>query len=186
MQRSAVDVQMARLFGASSTEAAQVERTPAQWRRTLKKVLDEVFRYTEANIDTDETHWFMILSCFAAANESLKESQFWPSYAEAITRLSLLLLGDYPDHRKRTSGKKKSDHYKLSRHRSLHYLQSEDQRLKVLFAAHALRNVGFPSLSVPPREALSEFRAEVGYSTDYRQFMRWYKSHYPNDYALLF
>lgn len=186
MPSHAVPIQMAKLFGASSAEAATASRTPAQWRRSLKKLVEELFRYTEANIATDDAHWFMLLSCFAAANESLKEPDFWPGYTEAITRLSLLLLGDYPDHRKRKVGKKRADHYLLSHHRSLHFLQSADQRLRVLFAAHALRSVGYPELSTSPRDALSAFRAEHGYAAGYREFFRWYKLHYAQDYALVF
>ena len=177
---------MAKLFGSASAEAAARARTPKQWRSTLSRVLDELFRYVEANVSTDEAHWHMILSCFAAAKESLKSEAFWPGYVEAITRLSLLLLGEYPDHRKRTTGKKRADHYVLSRHRTLHFAQSPQQRLNLLFAANALQSVGFPELSVSPRAALSEFREQFGFQATYAQFMRWYRATYPRDYALVF
>jgi hypothetical protein len=146
-------------------------------------MIDELFRYTEANVETDGLHWLMICSCFAAAEAALKEEEFWPPYVEAITRLTLLLLGEYPDHRKRKAGKKKSDHYQLGRLRTLHYLQSEDQKLKVLLAVQA---AGFPQLSVPPRTALSEFREANGFDATYRDFMRWYRRTYAEDYALVF
>lgn len=180
---TAVQVQLARLFGTASSEALTESRTPRAWKKTLRKVLEELYRYTRENVETDELHWQMLLSCFVAAHESLKEEEFWPSYVEAITRLALLLLGDYPDHRKRKTGKKRAEHYRLNRLRDLKYMQTQDQRLKVLLAAHA---AGFPELSVAPRTALSEFRAQYGYKPDYKDFMHWYKKSYPNDYAAVF
>ena len=94
----------------------------------------------------------MLCTAFAAANESLKEENFWPGFVEGMIRLNLLLLGDYPDHRKRKTGKKKAEHYHLDRLRRLHYLQNQDNKLKVLFAAQMF---GFPKLSIAPRTALS-------------------------------
>jgi hypothetical protein len=180
---SAIQVQLSRLFGAASTEARTESRTSREWRKTLRKVLEELYRYARANIETDELHWQMLLSSFAAAHESLKEEDFWPGYVEAVTRLALLLLGDYPDHRKRRTGKKSNDHYRLGRLRDLKYIQNDDQRLKVLFAAHA---AGFPALAVPPKRALSEFREQYGYKGSYKDFLHWYKKEYPTDYAAIF
>ncbi|MCK9636862.1 MAG: hypothetical protein M0R41_11360 [Methylobacter tundripaludum] len=179
----AFQVQLGRLFGEASREATAQERTPAEWKKTLKKTLDELYQYARTNIETDELHWLMICSAFCAANESLKEEFFWPGYVEGLSRLNLLVLGDYPDHRKRKTGKKKTEHYQLSRLRQLHYLQNQDQKLKVLLAAQA---GGFPKLSVPPLTALSEFRDQYGYKASYGDFMRWYKNKYPQDYAALF
>lgn len=183
MITSAVQVQLARLFGSASAEATAQARTPREWKRTLRKVLEEIDRYTQTNVETDKLHWLMICSCFVAANEALKNEDFWPGYAEAITRLALLLLGDYPDHRKRKTGKRKAEHYHLSRLRGLHYLQNQDQKLKVLLAA---QGAGFPELSVAPRTALSQFRAEFGYQVGFRGFVRWYKKNHPSDYASVF
>lgn len=179
---TAVQVQLARLFGAASSEAQKESRTPREWKQTLRKLLEELYRYTRENIETDELHWQMLLSCFVAAHESLKEEAFWPGYVEAITRLAFLLLGDYPDHRKRRTGKKPADHYRLNRLRDLKYTQTQDQRLKVLLAQAA----GFPELAVAPRTALSEFREQYGYKPSYKDFMHWYKKAYPSDYAAVF
>jgi hypothetical protein len=179
----AFQVQLARLFGATSKEAVAQSRTPALWKKTLQKVLDELYEYAQANIETDELHWLMICTAFASAHESLKEDSFWPGYVEGMVRLNLLLLGDYPDHRKRKTGKKKAEHYHLSRLRKLHFLQNQDQKVKTMLAA---QTVGFPKLSEPPRIALSKFRAEYGYEASYRDFIRWYKCMYPRDYAALF
>jgi hypothetical protein len=179
----AFQVQLARLFGAESAEAEPEVRTPAQWKRTLQNLLDEVYRYAQENVETDELHWFMICTAFAAAHEALKGKDFWPGYVEGIVRLNLLLLGDYPDHRKRKRGKKKDEHYHLGRLRKLHYLQNQDQKLKVLLAAQAC---GYPDLTVRPRDALSQFRSEHGFGANYRDFIKWYKLTYPQDYAAVF
>jgi hypothetical protein len=104
-------IQLSRLFGEQSKELKSNERTNNQWKKTLQKSLDELFRYTEENVHTDELHWLMICSGFASAHESLEEDNFWSGYVEGIMRVCFLLLGDYPDHRKYKGGKKKSDYY---------------------------------------------------------------------------
>lgn len=174
---------MARLFGAASVEATAETRSAAQWRRSLRKALDELHSYAQTNVETDDMHWFMICTAFASAHESLKEENFWPGFVEGLVRLNLLLLGDYPDHRKRKSGKKRNDHYRLNRLRSIHYAQNTDQKVRALYAAPRL---GFPKLSVSPDDAMSEFRQRHGYGASYGQFIRWFKATYPTDYALLF
>src|SRR6266481_6447219 len=73
-----VEVQLARLFGAASSEAKMKSRTPAQWKKTLRGVLQELFRYLDANVETDDVHWPMLHSGLAAAYESLKGKDFWP------------------------------------------------------------------------------------------------------------
>lgn len=178
-----LQVQFERLFGAASSEALRSKRTPAEWRRTLRRVLHEIDRYLIANIDTDELHLQMLQSGLFAADESLKEEDFWPGYAEGITRVLLLLMGDYPDHRKRQTGRRKTDHYKLDRLRSLFWTQNSRQRLNTLLAAG---QTGFPRLSRHPREVLSEFRKLHGFKLGYREFLDWYRKVLPGDYAALF
>ena len=178
-----VQIQLARLFGANSAEAKAITRTDAQWRQTLRSVLRELDRYIAENIDTDELHYLMILSGLAAADKALRESDFWPGYVEGITRVALLLVGDYPDHRRRKPGRKKGDHYKLNRLRSIQFGQSVDQRIRTLLAAGA---AGFPKLTANPRDALTEFRSENGYDAGYRDFLNWYRKRYSRDYAAIF
>jgi len=178
-----VQVQLARLFGANSAETRVTTRTDAQWRHTLRSILRELDRYLSENVDTDELHYLMILSGLAAADEALKEKDFWPGYVEGMTRVVLLLIGDYPDHRRRKPGRKKADHYKLDRLRSLHFGQDMNQRVRTLLAAGA---TGFPKLTRNPRDVLTEFRAEHGYAADYREFLSWYRKTYSQDYAAVF
>lgn len=142
-----------------------------------------MYEYTKENVHTDELHWLMICSSFAAANEALKSDDIWPGYTEGLIRLSLLLMGDYPDHRRRKGGKKKDSHYKLDRLRTVHYLQDPDQRVRTIFASKA---AGAPILSVSPQEALAQYREEGHDSGSYRDFINWYKHAYPKDYAALF
>jgi hypothetical protein len=137
----AMQVQLARLFGSDSKEARCAAKSTAEWRKTLKSVVHEIDRYIAHNIGTDELHRWMLLSGLAAADESLNEKHFGPGYAEGITGLALTLLGDYPDHCKRKPGRKKDDHYKLDRLRSMHWTQTPNQRLQTLLA------VGIPRVS---------------------------------------
>ena len=106
-----------------------------------------------------------------------------PGYVEGITRLALVLLGDYPDHRKLRPGRKKDDHYKLSGCRSGHWVQTPEQRFRTLWAAG---RVGYPKFSAPPRDVLDEFRRRHGYGPSHSAFMEWYRAHFPTDYARLF
>src|SRR5882762_9869894 len=77
-----MEAQLARLFGAASSEAKTKSRSPAQWKRTLRSILHELYVYLETNVETDDVHWRMLYSGFAAAYESLKGKDFWPGYIE--------------------------------------------------------------------------------------------------------
>lgn len=178
-----MQVQLARLFGTSSAELKSVERTPRQWRKTLQKQLDEVFKYAEENINTDEVHWLMICSGFADASESLKAEEFWPGYVEGITRVCLLLMGDYPDHRKYKGGKRKANHYDLGSYRKLVYAQGVTEKEKVVRIAAKL---GVPGVALNIREVVSEFRSERGWGADSAEFVSWFKKRYPKEYASIF
>jgi hypothetical protein len=178
-----VQIQLAWLFGAESTEAHKTQRRPAEWKATLQKILRELDRYIQTNVDTDELHSSIIATGLFAARESLKEDDFWPGYAEGITRALLALLGDYPDHRSRRGGSKPNDHYLLNLHRSLHYAQHTEQRFRTLLDAGVF---GVPGLSAPPRDVLNEFRRQFGSKPTHVQFLRWYKKHFPADYTAVF
>lgn len=75
------------------------------------------------------------------------------------------------------------DHYLLNLHRSVHYTQDAEQRFRTLIAAGVF---GLPDLSVAPRDVLMEFREQFGSKPTHRQFMRWYKKHFPADYTAVF
>src|SRR5271155_2585119 len=107
----AMKVQLARLFRPSSREARLETGSATEWRRVLRKVVRELDRYLSTNVETDAVHRLMLHSGLSAANESLKRHNFWPGYVERITRLALLLMGDYPDHRKRVRGGRRKQHY---------------------------------------------------------------------------
>jgi hypothetical protein len=181
-----MQVQLARLFGSGSSEATQQTRSSTQWKRTLRRVLSEVNHYLEANVETDDVHWPMLYSGLAAAYESLKQEDFWPAYTEGMTRLALILMGDYPDHRKRRAGRKQDDHYLLSRCRSVRYIQTSNQKLNTLIAASQAGPVLGIKLSKGAFDVLREFRRQFGYRVGYDKFFKWYREEYPEDYAAVF
>jgi hypothetical protein len=130
----AMRVQLARLFGADSRIAKATNRSDKDWQRDLQLVLSELYRYLEANIDTDLIHLRMLESGFYAAHQGLQGEDFWPAYAEGITRIVLCLMGGYPDHRKcKANSKKKAAHYKLDNDRSTIFARNADQRLHTYF-----------------------------------------------------
>ena len=162
-----MQVQLARLFGAGSLDARRTHRSTREWKTTLRKVLHELDRYIQANVDTDELHATMIASGLFAADESLKEDDFWPGYAEGLTRVILTLLGDCPDHRRRKGGAKSGDHYALGLYRDLHYTQDAEQRFRTLLAAGVF---GLPGLETAPREGLMEFRKHLASASTPKTF----------------
>jgi len=178
----AMSVQLSRLLGDCKDSRSSI-KNDREWKRILKRVLFELDRYLSENVQTDEVHRLMLYSSLLASDLSLKENNFWPGYTEGITRLALLLMGDYPDHRKKSRGRKKERHYALNRMRSLFYLQTSDQKLQTLIAASKL---GEPQLSRRAYDVLAEFRQECGFKASYREFWRWYRKRYPNDYASVF
>jgi hypothetical protein len=181
--RKAIQTQLARLFGSTSKVATTEIKTDAQWKKVLKTVLTELDCYIAANVDTDEFHRKALLSGLVGASEALTQEDFWPGYVEGITRLALILLGDYPDHRRRKKGRKDEDHYKLNRLRSLQYGQTPEQRFVTLFSAGS---AGFPQLSAYPLDVLHIFRNQHGQKPSHADFLEWYRRNYPLDYAMLF
>lgn len=176
--------QLARLFGKDSRHARREAMTDAQWRDALRKVLDHLYSYVKANVQTDDVHHLMLCSSLSAARQSLDvHDNFWPGYAEGLTRLVLLLIRDYPDHRDALPEARKRDHFDLRKLRALHYSQDANQKLWSLFAAHRLRVPGFTG---DPFVALEEFRMKYGFKASYDDFLAWYRKAYPQNYALVF
>jgi hypothetical protein len=181
-----MQVQLARLFGSDSLEAKMDNRSPAQWKRTLRRVLSEMDRYIKANVETDDVHLSFLYSGLAAAYESLKDRDFWPGYVEGMTRLALILMGDYPDHRKRKGGRRQEDHYQLARCRTIRYIQTPNQKLNTLAAATAAGPIIGINLSKGVFDVLREFREQAGFKVGYKVFLKWYREKYPKDYAAVF
>jgi hypothetical protein len=180
----ALHIQFSRLFGEASKIAKAHELTDPQWRKVLKKLLDEIYHYINENVTTDELHYIMLCSGLASASDSIKNDDFfWPGYIEGITRVCLILLGDYPDHRRRKGGKKTKDHYKLNRHRELYYVQDADRKIRVVSAASRM---GFLGNSHEFNTVMGRFRDEKGFKASYRDFIRWYRKRYPEKYSKLF
>jgi hypothetical protein len=178
-----MQVQLSRLFGTESKYARDDLKTDAQWRSTLKSVLSEVKAYLDANVDSDEFHTMQVYSGLLAASDALKQEDFWPGYTEGITRIALTLLGEYPDHRKRKSGRKDAGFYKLNLERTAQWTQAPEQRFRTLFHVGL---TGFPQLSESPVEVLRKFRDKYGYQIDHGTFLEWYRKNFSKDYAAVF
>jgi hypothetical protein len=176
-------VQFGRLFGSESKLARANELTDRQWRTALRRVLHELDRYIRENVETNEVHLLMLCTGLCAADESLNDDDFWPGYAEGITRVLLVLLGDNPDHRRRKGGCKKADHYLLNMCRQLRYQQDSCQKFRTLVAAFRF---GAPQISRSPIDARSEFSETFGYTRSYKEFLEWYRKTYPGDYTQVF
>ena len=172
------------LFGSKSKQARSAARTPTEWRKTLLALLKEMDRYIAKNVDTDQVHQEMLQWSLAAAHVALEEDEdFWPGSVAGITRLALVLMGDYPQHRRWTPGRKSDDHYSLDVHRCVQWTQTPEQRFLTFIAAGKL---GFPKLANSPQDVLDLFRERFGFKPSQAQFMEWYRKNLPEDYAALF
>src|SRR6476469_9158644 len=100
-----------------------------------------------------------------------------------MTRLALLLMGDYPDHRRTRPGSRKKNHFELRRLRTSHYSHDANQKLWCLMAAY---QIGLPKFQGNPLHALDEFRMKHGFEASYDDFIAWYKVNYPENYVLVF
>jgi len=179
-----MSTQLARLFGKDARLARERQMSNAEWRVALRKVLEHLYSYLKENVRTDDVHLLMLCTGLTAARESLDtQENFWPGYAEGLTRLALLLMGDYPDHRKARPGTRRGDHFQLRKFRTLHYSQDANQKLWSLVAAHRF---GLPGFKGDPLRALDEFRAQQGFNASYDDFLTWYRKTYPANYALVF
>lgn len=176
-------VQLERLFGANHTEATREFRTDAQWRATLKRVLRELYQYKLKNVESDNLHQEKIETCFESANEALLSKEFYVGYIEALTRLCLILMGDYPDHRNRKGSGMREDHYSLTAERNVFYTSTGGQRLYCLAAAHSF---GLPGCVVNPYEEISNWRRDVGNEANLGDFPRWFSVKYPEHYSATF
>lgn len=179
----AFKVQFGRLFGGQTAFNRNDDLTDTEWKHVLHNILIELERYLKQNVDTDELHMYMLYTGFLAAENALNERDFWPPYCEAILRISFLLMGDYPDHRRRKGGRKHEGYYSLDQFRNVRYMQDTNQKLTTLLA---VTRFGLPKLEMDPREALHEFRDQVGFKSTYKDFFKWYRKNYPKDYALVF
>lgn len=180
---TAMQVLLSKLFGEGSVKANFNQLSEDKYRDYLSKIVDELAMYLVDNVQTDELHRLMLLSGLVAAKESLKYENYQAGFIEGITRFSLLLMGDYPDHRRRKGGRKNSEHYKLNLHRSLNFTQDYEQKFRTILAC---ANTGFPELSINPQIALDKFRDIYGSRATHREFVEWYRKYYPTDYAILF
>jgi len=104
---------------------------------------------------------------------------------EGITRLALTLVGDYPDHRTKKSGRKKEGHYhyNLNFHRADRWEQTPEQRFRTVMAWGV---IGYQPLSAKPRDLLDLFRRQFGFKPDHADFIEWYRANFPQDYSALF
>jgi len=172
---------LAHLFGEQSALRMSSAHTASQWRRILERILKELELYMSQNVRTDPLHSEQLERALRSCRAHLGEEDFWPGYVEGLVRFSLLLMGDFPCHNQRKGGRKSTDHYCLSHHRSLCYHQSWTQRFKLLSSAEA-----HAKLKKPVQEVLLEWRSEQGLSASHKDFLSWYREKYPEEYARVF
>ncbi|MEW5915526.1 MAG: hypothetical protein AB1762_03940 [Gemmatimonadota bacterium] len=175
---------MGRLFGENSSEAAELSRTDAQWRKTILKLLRELDRYQRANIRTDGFHELLLAASLTAAHKAATEDDdIWPGVVEGLVRYALTLMGDWPDHHRRKKGRKAENHYDLGLRRSITYRQDTHQQFLTLYQAVESKSFG---VSTPMWQLLSSYYEEFGYTKGERSRIDWFRKKYPEVYARIF
>ena len=179
--------QISSLFGYHSKDAQRYDFSQAELVKLLNKILNELKYYLDKNIDTDSLHYNQLTDSLSLlSNSSYKDKrmeEIYFDYIEKFIRFSLLLMGDNPDHRKRKGGRKSKEHYDLSRHRSIIYLQDTDQQFFTMLNASIYFREKF---KIDTKKVLRDFRHEKGYKATRKDFINWFKEKYPKEYLVLF
>jgi hypothetical protein len=180
----AMNLLLGRLFGAESPAARKTNRTDREWRKTVLQLLGELDLYQRANIQTDGLHELQLAAALAAAHESAtNDKDFWPGVVEGLVRYALSLMGDWPNHHKRTRGRRTADHYELGRHRSITYRQSTHQRFLTLYRAVDTKALG---TSTPMWQLMAPYYSRYGYGPNDLRRLEWFRQQHPEIYSRVF
>lgn len=179
---------LSQVFGKESNVVTKKEKTDTEWIKILNRLAQELEKYSEANVNSDEFHMKMIKSGLHSATHSLHENEEEFSkgllgYVAGLIKFSFALIGEYPNHLKLKGGRKKKDHYNLVRFRNLFYYQEAYQKVNTLIYAY---KSGFVDLEKDPNMLLIKFRQKFGPDKSYNDFLNWYKQNYPMEYIKIF
>jgi hypothetical protein len=171
------------LFGARSVDVSLDYRTKAQWIKLLSKINDEMMMYVKQNIVTDKLHYQAITESIIQAKKTLKNDPFFIEYIGNLLKIIFLLMGHFPNHCIRESGRKSNDFYNLNRHRTINYSMSKTQKYR-LIADFILSHKEFYGKSY--RDFWSEYYHCEDYDQSEEQFVDWFCQKYPEEYVKFF
>jgi hypothetical protein len=180
----AVEFFLSFVLGTSSTHGVGACLDDVEWRRYCKRLTCELEKYIATNVVTDRDHDGQIRTAISKLKRATRPG-LDPRLRErilvvALLELSLLLLGDLPNHRKRKKINR-PEHYLLNKYRSLHYSQMADQKAKLLGKFYEPFAVESPvKTRIWNEYDLS--RRQIGGSA---RFVEWFHKNYPAEYEKL-
>jgi hypothetical protein len=169
------------ILGSYYNHLHGAELSERQWKHILKKLLSKIEWAIENNLYTDGIHKKKIdfqLNCLKQSVEDKDNTD--PEIVIALISLCFELIGSLPDNRDRLHANKKG-HFKLSRRRSIQYIQYPRQKVSVIIDSSWYEPFkDFYTYN----DILSKFALE--FSNNALNFLSWYKAEYPKLYAMLF
>ena len=152
-----------------------------KWKHLLKKLVSKLEIAIKQNLTTDHVHLENIKSKLNRIQDNIKEKDNTdPEIIFALFSLCFELLGDLPSNGNHRFGNKEK-HFDLSLRRSLHYIQSHLQKVRVIFqsANYAPFNEFYSYDDISSKLYLE-------FSSKPEKFLDWYKAEYPKLYSKLF
>lgn len=157
------------------------ELSEKRWKHILNKLVNKIDWAIEINLLTDGLHKKKIRYKLDNLKRCISNKENTdPEIIISLVSLCFELIGSLPDNRAHIHANKKS-YFNLSGNRSIHYIQSPDQKVRVIldsasyepFNAHYSYN-----------EMISKYYTE--FSNNAQRFLVWYKSQFPQLYSILF
>lgn len=169
------------ILGGFYTNWHGYELTEREWKHILKKLLSKIEIAIKRNLSTDYLHRKKIKFKLDCMRRSINhKGNTDPEHIIALSGLCFELLGGLPDNRERKHASKEQ-YFDLSPMRSVHFIQSLGQKVRVIFESawhEPFRN--FYSYN----DIFEKFWSDFGGKP--QAFVDWYKSQYPELYAMLF
>jgi len=101
------------------------------WRKKLTHILAGLEKYVKYNLATDPEHERQIFQVIEQVRSSAKRRDYEVLVIAHLVELCVLLLGGHPHHLWQKNVSKPRD-FKLSRHRTLHYARTAEQKATLI------------------------------------------------------
>jgi len=200
MTRSQIDVGLSleyflsSMFGVSSTHGLagclSGKGSDRSWRKRFGRVINHLEEYIEFNVVTDVAHTNELQDAIGRLREA--NSARGPNSDRLViaelVRLCLTLLGEMPNHwfDRRVVG---NDCFSLNKVRSIHYSQSDAQKVELIKRFLKTRDTGNSREEFPPRDLVTKTLLayhEKNRRYSHRLFLQWFKQEHPEDYIAVF
>lgn len=149
-----------------------------KWKTAMKKLITKLEIAIKRNVDTDAIHRQKIDRHVRLVKKAIHAgTEAEPQVIAELLFLAFELIGGMPKNTEVEHASKKS-YFDLRRHRTIHYLQSPEQKARLI-----LDTSGWKMFN--EHYSISEIEDEY-YGKDKVKFLEWFKQKHPAVYAKLF